>query len=218
MLVNEHKKLGLDITPIGFANKEISMSGLDESFDKAAKMKYNVIFPSGKEIDYIPMIDYQVSETETINEVDVIKRAVEQDKKNPLKHVTIFYFYSPPGLGKTVLGAYLAKIYNCPYQIVNCVSSMIDLDLLGNHVLLNDRSVWQDGPIPAIIRATNEYGMGILILNELNALTVNAQMALNPLMDKQECVVLTQNNNEVVKVNDNAHLIIFASMNPDVMG
>jgi Mg-chelatase subunit ChlI len=57
-----------------------------------------------------------------------------------------------------------------------------------------------------------------LIINELNALTLNAQIALNPLLDKQECVIITQNNNEAVKIGRNSHLLVLATMNPDVMG
>ena len=94
----------------------------------------------------------------------------------------------------------------------------IYLDLLGCHVLVGQETAWQDGPLTSIVRAANEFGMGILIVNELNALTLNAQMALNPLLDKQECVVLTLNNNEVVKVHHDAHLLVIASMNPDILG
>ncbi len=43
-------------------------------------------------------------------------------------------------------------------------------------------------------------------------------MALNPLLDRQEGVILTQNNNEFVRIENHAHLLIIASMNPDVLG
>ncbi|MFX0102734.1 MAG: AAA family ATPase, partial [Candidatus Hodarchaeota archaeon] len=153
-----------------------------------------------------------------IDEVKMIKKVLRRDKANSSRKRTTVFFMSPPGLGKTVMGAFLAKEYNCPYQIINCVSTMTDLDLLGSHVLIGQETVWQDGPLPSIIRATNENGMGILIINELNALTTNAQIGLNPLLDKQQCVVLTLNNNEVVRLDENAHLLILASMNPDILG
>ncbi len=180
-------------------------------------LAHNVIFPRGDEQEYFPMLEFTAG-AKVFSELDVITRALSKDKLNPLKHVTTVYFMSPPGLGKTVLGAYLAREHGCPYQIVNCVSSMTDLDLLGSHVLVGQETIWQDGPLPSIIRATNETGMGILVINELNALTTNAQLGLNPLLDRQQCVVLTLNNNEVVKVRDGAHLLIIASMNPDILG
>ncbi|WP_371803849.1 AAA family ATPase [Candidatus Lokiarchaeum ossiferum] len=181
-------------------------------------LNFAVILPSENDPIYFPIMEFESSSRAKINELELIRRAIERDRNSGTKHVTTFYFFSPPGLGKTVMGGFLAKCYKCPYQIVNCVSSMIDLDLLGSQILVGENTVWQDGPITSIIRATNQYSMGILIINELNALTVNAQMALNPLLDRQEGVVLTQNNNEFVKMENHAHLLIIASMNPDVLG
>ena len=185
---------------------------------KQSTLSFNVIFPSDKDPIYFPLLEFESSSKEKINELEVIRRAVERDRHSGTKHVTTFYFFSPPGLGKTVMGGFLANCYKCPYQIVNCVSSMIDLDLLGSQILVGENTVWQDGPVASIIRATNQYSMGVLIINELNALTVNAQMALNPLLDRQEGVILTQNNNEFVRIENHAHLLIIASMNPDVLG
>ncbi|MHA1720996.1 MAG: AAA family ATPase [Promethearchaeota archaeon] len=181
-------------------------------------LPFNVIYPNKNQQTYYPVLEFEGEKKKKINELELIRLAVERDRLSKKKHVSTFYFFSPPGLGKTVLGAYLALCYNCPYQIINCVNSMIDLDLLGSQILIGDGTKWQDGPIPSIIRAANHYKMGILIINELNALTVNAQMALNPLLDKQEGVILTQNNNEFVKLSDNCHLLIIATMNPDVLG
>ncbi|MHA1610440.1 MAG: AAA family ATPase, partial [Promethearchaeota archaeon] len=182
------------------------------------KLKYNVYFPTEDQQIYYPMLEFKGYEDKNINELELIRLAIERDRSIPSKNVTTFYFFSPPGLGKTVMGAYMAACYNSPFQIVNCVNSMIDLDMLGSQILQGEDTLWQDGPLPSIIRATNEFGFGILIINELNALTVNAQMALNPLLDRQECVVLTQNNNEMVKIKAPNHLLILASMNPDVFG
>ena len=181
-------------------------------------LPFNVIYPNKNQLTYYPVLEFEGEKKKKINELELIRLAVERDRLSKKKHVSTFYFFSPPGLGKTVLGAYLALCYNCPYQIINCVNSMIDLDLLGSQILIGDGTKWQDGPIPSIIRAANHYKMGILIINELNALTVNAQMALNPLLDKQEGVILTQNNNEFVKLSDDSHLLIIATMNPDVLG
>lgn len=190
----------------------------NRKIEPQTSLDYNVIYPSENQQAYYPILEFQGEGGLIINELELIRLAIERDRGSPKKHVTTFYIFSPPGLGKTVMGSYLALSYNCPYQVINCVNSMIDLDLLGSQVLLGDKTMWQDGPIPSIIRAANHTGMGILIINELNALSVNAQMALNPLLDKQEGVVLTQNNNEFVKILPTSHLLIIAGMNPDVLG
>ncbi len=187
------------------------------STTETKQLPYNVLYPTGNEQEYIPMLSF-TGEDGTMDELSIILKAIDQDKCMGRKSVTSVYFMSPPGLGKTVLGGHLAASLKCPYQIINCVSTMADLDLLGSYVLIGQETIWQDGPLPSIVRATNENGMGILIINELNALSLNAQVALNPLMDKQQCVVLTLRNNEVVSVRDDAHLLIIASMNPDIMG
>jgi hypothetical protein len=186
----------------------------EKRIESTKHLKHNVLLPTGDEQEYIPMLRYEGD----VNEVDVIERALENDKKIPGKNVTTIYFMSPPGLGKTVMGAWIARKLNCPYQIINCVSTMSDLDLLGSFVLVGQETVWQDGPLPSIIRAANEHKVGVLIINELNALSLTAQVALNPLLDKQQCVVLMINNNELVRVAKDAHLLVLASMNPDILG
>lgn len=189
-----------------------------ESTSESKHLKYNVIYPTGEEQEYYPMLKLGTYGGKVLNELDVIFSAIERDRKDKKRHITTFYLISPPGLGKTVMAAHIANKLNCPYQIVNCVGTMTDLDLLGSYLLIGEESMWQDGPIPSIIRATNEHKIGLLLLNELNALQESAQIGLNPLLDRQESVVLTQKNNELVKIDKDAHLVVIATMNPDVMG
>lgn len=155
---------------------------------------------------------------EVENEVKWLNKLIEIASKDPTQRVHVIYLTGPPGIGKTLLAQNLAKSNTIPYITMNCVSSMIDLDLLGSYVLKGSEMIWQDGPIPAIIRSANETGISLLIANELNALTPNAQLAMNPLMDHQAGVVLSINDNEVVEVEDGNHLFIIASMNKDVRG
>ncbi len=206
-------------TPKKLNKKENSNIILENKIPITQKtLPYNVIYPKKNQQVYYPVLEFEGENKVKINELELIRLAVERDRLSGSKHVSTFYFFSPPGLGKTVLGSFLAACYNCPYQIVNCVNSMIDLDLLGSQILIGEGTKWQDGPIPSIIRAANHHKMAILIINELNALTVNAQIGLNPLLDKQQGVILTQNNNEFVKLSDDSQLLIIATMNPDVMG
>ena len=151
-------------------------------------------------------------------EVEYLNKLVEVTSKDPKQRVPVSYLTGPPGIGKTLLCQNVAKKFAMPFVTVNCVSSMIDLDLLGMHLLKGKDMIWQDGPIPAAIRAANQYGRAMLILNEINALTPNTQLAFNPLMDHQSGVVLTLNDNENVKVEEGNHLFIMCSMNKDVRG
>ena len=97
-------------------------------------LEYNVIYPSETQQAYYPILEFQGEGGLIINELELIRLAIERDRVSPTKHVTTFYIFSPPGLGKTVMGGYLALSYNCPYQVINCVNSMIDLDLLGSQI------------------------------------------------------------------------------------
>jgi len=154
---------------------------------------------------------------EVDKEYGQIVKVMEYDLKTKTR-VHIIYLTGPPGIGKTLLALNLAKKYIIPYVTINCVSSMIELDLLGSYILKGKEMVWNDGPLPAVIKAANENGSAILILNEFNALTPNAQIALNPLMDHQASVTLTLKDNEIVKMEEGSHLFIIASMNKDVRG
>jgi len=189
-------------------------------------LEYNVSYPNGKEVNYIPINNMGTVDGKVLNELDVINEAIAIDKIKENKHITKVYLMSPPGLGKTTMARWFASQNDCPYQVINCVSNMNDVDLLGSYVLIGAETVWQDGPLPSIIKATNDHAKkypnkeihGVLIINELNVLRMSAQVALNPLMDLQQQVILTQKNNEVIQVHDDAHMLIIASMNPDILG
>lgn len=189
-------------------------------------LKYNVIYPNKDQQDYFPMLSLGVIDGKEVNEIDIIRSGIDRDRKDKRKHITVIYLTGPPGVGKTTLGMSLAKEFECPCQIVNCVGTMTDLDLLGSWVMIKKEMVWQDGPLSAIVRATNDDAIahpehtcnGVLLLEDLTALRMSAQFALHPLLDRRESVVLTICNNEVIKVADNAHLLILASYNPDILG
>lgn len=155
---------------------------------------------------YYPVLD--------INEYEKLKLYFE--KADGKRRVFSAFLQGPPGCGKTILALNIARDLGLHYVVLNGVGSMIDLDLIGSYVLKKGETIWQDGPLPAAIRLANQNKKAMLVINELNAMPESTQVALNPVLDNQACVVLTQKDNEVVELNQDARLYVVATMNLDV--
>lgn len=151
------------------------------------------------------------------NELNFILNIIKGDKASG-KRVTAFLVQGPAGIAKTLLGLTIAKELKAPYEVINGNRSYDHIDLLGNVMLKGGNTEWIDGPLPGIIRATNHLGKGVLIINEINAMTEGTQIALNSILDLQAEVVLTRNNSEKIKVEEGNHLIVFMTMNPGYLG
>lgn len=160
---------------------------------------------------YIPM------NASNPNEFDIIDMYIEYSL-NTSSGVHPIYMKGPPGIGKTLLAENIAKKYTMPITVVNCVNSLIDYDLLGQFLLKGDSTVWTDGPITKAIKEANKFGRAIIMMNEFNALTPNAQLGFNSILDHQHELVLTIKNNEVLKIEEGKHLFFIATMNLDVHG
>lgn len=154
--------------------------------------------------------------TQDWNEYGVMKAIATSDEID--KRNRVFRIIGPPGIGKTLSAENLAVDLGCKIIKINCVSSMIELDFMGTYILKDGETKWNHGPVPKAIQHANEDGYCVLLINEFNALTPSTQMGLNPVLDYQGEVVLTQHNDELVKIDKGAKLITICTMNPDVSG
>ena len=155
--------------------------------------------------------------TDNQDELEFILEIIKADHACG-KRVTAFLVQGPAGIAKTLLGLTIAKKLAAPYEVINGNRSYDHIDLLGNVMLKGGNTEWLDGPLPSIIRATNLFGKGVLIINEINAMTEGTQIALNSMLDLQAEVVLTRNNSEKIKVEQDNQLIVFMTMNPGYLG
>ena len=80
---------------------------------------------------------------------------------------------------------------------------------------MNLNGLFQPGILVQAVEIANKKGVCILHLDEINALEPELQKLLNPLLDDRRCITA---NGKLFKLNDNARLIVIATMNPSTYG
>lgn len=120
----------------------------------------------------------------------------------------------PKGCGKTLSIASWASKYRCPFIEYDCSEGTKKYDLQGTKTgVAGGLTPFELGFIPRIIDCANQFGMAILVLEELNALTPAMQKLLNPLLDWRKGVFITEVGQNY-KLEKGKKLAILATTNP----
>ena len=120
----------------------------------------------------------------------------------------------PKGIGKTLGLAKYAEKKRCPIIEYDCSEGTKKYDLQGTKTgVAGGVTPFELGFIPRIIECANQFGMAILVLEELNALTPAMQKLLNPLLDWRKGMYIPEIGKRF-KLNDGVKLGIFATTNP----
>ena len=117
------------------------------------------------------------------------------------------------GVGKPTLAYEVANRLDCHIVGYSCSSGTREGDLRGRVMNLN--GLFQPGILVQAVEIANKKGVCILHLDEINALEPELQKLLNPLLDDRRCITA---NGKLFKLNDNARLIVIATMNPSTYG
>jgi hypothetical protein len=123
----------------------------------------------------------------------------------------------PKGDGKSLSFVFWAHSTKTPIIKVKCSEDVKDKHLTGSFILRPGETPFILGPLPTAIDIANEYGRAILVFEEINALTPQAQKQLNELLDFQREVSIAQIS-KTYRLSDNANLWCVATMNPSVYG
>lgn len=117
----------------------------------------------------------------------------------------------PTGSGKTHLARAIAAEKEIPMITVQGKYSMDEADLLGTPMLINESTVWSDGPITKALLASQEQEV-VLLLDEVNRAPPESKGLLFSVLDDRCQVELDARGGEVIK-GDPSNLIVIGTMN-----
>jgi MoxR-like ATPase len=133
---------------------------------------------------------------------------------NTLKSGIPLLIEGPKGIGKTLGIASWASKLRCPFIEFDCSEGTKKYDLQGTKTgVAGGLTPFELGFIPRILELANEFGMAVLVLEELNALTPAMQKLLNPLLDWRSGMFISEIG-ENFKLEEGKKLAIFATTNP----
>ncbi|MET0379310.1 MAG: CbbQ/NirQ/NorQ/GpvN family protein [Spongiibacteraceae bacterium] len=112
----------------------------------------------------------------------------------------------PTGCGKTRFVEYMAWRLQRPLITIACHEDMTAADLVGRHLLNNDGTHWQDGPLTRATRAG-----AICYLDEIVEAHQDTVVVIHPLTDARRLLPL-ERNNELVHAHPDFQLVV--SYNP----
>ena len=180
--------------PVITKKKSVKVSNRDNS-------KTSALF---EEIDYEQYKPFRWTTYIQVNEEldNVLTLAKEMETPNIL-------IEADKGVGKTILAYEAANRLDCHIVSYSCSSGTREGDLRGR--IMNLNGLFQPGILVQAVEIANNNGMCILHLDELNALEPELQKLLNPLLDDRRHITA---NGKQFRLNDDAKLIVIATMNP----
>lgn len=123
----------------------------------------------------------------------------------------------PKGTGKTLGIAYYAFKKKIPIIQFDCAENTKRFDLVGRFLPKGDKIEFLLGSMAVAIEVANQAGMAVLSFEEINALSPQMQKSLNQLLDWRRHVFIPEIG-KTFALNDNAKLLIVATMNPSTYG
>jgi nitric oxide reductase NorQ protein len=112
----------------------------------------------------------------------------------------------PTGCGKTRFVEYMAWRLGRPLVTVACHDDLTTADLVGRYLIVNDETVWMDGPLTAAVRAG-----AICYLDEIVEARKDTTVVIHPLADARRMLAVDKRG-ELVPAPDDFMLVI--SYNP----
>ena len=112
----------------------------------------------------------------------------------------------PTGCGKTRFVEYMAYRLNRPLVTVACHEDLFASDLIGRYLLINDETIWIDGPLTRAVRIG-----AICYLDEIVEARKDTTVVIHPLSDDRRTLVI-EKKGEVVPAHPDFALVI--SYNP----
>jgi nitric oxide reductase NorQ protein len=112
----------------------------------------------------------------------------------------------PTGCGKTRFVEYMAHRLGRPLITVACHEDLFASDLIGRYLLLNDATVWMDGPLTRAVRTG-----AILYLDEIVEARKDTTVVIHPLTDSRRTLHIDKKGESIPAHSD---FLMVVSYNP----
>ncbi|HEY5762942.1 MAG TPA: CbbQ/NirQ/NorQ/GpvN family protein [Rhodocyclaceae bacterium] len=112
----------------------------------------------------------------------------------------------PTGCGKTRFVEYMAWQLGRPLVTVACHDDLSTADLIGRYLVIDDNTVWVDGPLTAAVRAG-----AICYLDEIVEARKDTTVVIHPLADSRR-ILPVEKRGEFIQAPDDFMLVV--SYNP----
>lgn len=123
----------------------------------------------------------------------------------------------PKGVGKSLSFHHFANQESVPIVTADCSEDMRRSQLVGGYILRGEDTPFVLGPVTTAFEVANEEGSCVLLLEEINALTPQAQKLLNPLADFRKRLEVPEAG-KVFRLKKGCKLWIVGTMNTSAYG